>query len=141
MIDQLEVLVIESRYSSDSKRNNELVKLLKTQDSSIVYSVVRRLMDLNCPNHFVIARRALNDKKYIKEHFRRGLDVADKSSIQTWIAITLPKLGARETFKILLEKESERPGIVDDALYFLPRMIMPTDRDRLAQLKDRQLLD
>lgn len=135
MDERLEFLIQESRKPNDPRRNNELVAILREQDGETILSVVDRMINMGCPNMFAIAKRVLREKRHVTEFFWNGLDKADKSNVQTWVEIALHKLGARTTFELLLEKEKERSGIVEDALYFLPGQVRKEEAHLLQMLR------
>ena len=135
MDERIARLIEESRAPNDSKRNNELVALLREQEASVVFDVLKQLAELRCYNMFEIARKCLNDNEYVRKLYWNGLDMADKSSIAHWLEFALPKLGTKRTLRILAEKENEKPGIIEDALYWLPGLVNDEERDLLKPLR------
>lgn len=134
---KINALIEESaRLPEDSRRNNELVALLKQQDNSEVFDSVKKMIELRCPNALRIAKRTLNKKKYVKQFFWEGLSISDASTIKFWLDFALPKLGTRAVINILKDKEIEKAGTLGNALYFLLSLVNDEDQLLLKDLRN-----
>lgn len=136
MNQKIEELIEESiKFSPDSKRDNEIIYLLKQIDNFEALEIIKNMVDRKSLNIYYIAGKVLNERKVVEPFFIFGLTKADATSIKLWLEFAIPRIGLKRVIKALKISENENPGIIDKALYWMPNLVKNKDIYLIEELK------
>ena len=143
MTKRIQELIAESvEFPQDSQRDNELVALLKIEDTSVALEIIKDMARRRSPNTLHVAGRVLTYRKVAEPFFLFALENVDASSIRLLLEFALPRIGLRTTILCLKSREVEDPEILDKALYWLPNLVKEKDLNIIEELrKTREITD
>lgn len=123
------------KLSSDSKRDNEIVRLLREIDSFEALEIIKSMVNRESPNAYYVACKVLNERKVAEPFFIYGLSKADASTIKLWLEFAIPRIGLKKIIAFLKNKENQNSYIIDKALYWLPSLVESKDLQHVDELK------
>lgn len=136
MNQRLEQLIEESiEFPSDSRRNNEIVLLLKKTDKFDALEIIKNMVSRRSLSAYYVACKVLNDREVAEPFFVYGLGKADASTIKDWLKFAIPRIGLRRVINFLKDKENQNSHLIDKALYWLPSLVEQKDLKFIEELK------
>ena len=109
------------RRPRDSKRDKELLNLLKQMPEEDRYGFVRELLQRDKRIGLLMASGSLQKKRYFHEILEIGLKEGNASTVLPWLECAVPKLGFRQVILSLDKRANSEPAAVDNAVYWMPR--------------------
>jgi hypothetical protein len=134
-MNQKDLIEDSIKFSPDSKRDNEIVYLLRQMNISEALTIIIKMLDQESPNTYYVACKVLNEIKVAESFFVFGLTKADASNIKLWLEFAIPRMGVKRVITALKNTENEKPGTIDKALYWLPSLIKKEDFQIIEELK------
>jgi hypothetical protein len=124
----------------DTVIENRLAAELRAQEPEAVFAFIWELLGSDVVLALALAPRVLRKQSYFEQILRRGLEVADASSIQLWIRTCLPRLGADKMLSIFRDVATRNPRAGETAMYYMRILLLkekPALRNSLEALADQ----
>ena len=130
------------RRPRESKREKELLRRLREAPEDERFQFVYELLQRDAVMGLLMATGSLRQPRHFEAILEMGFQKGDASSICSWLACAVPKLGFHKVIRLLDDKMETDPIIVDKALYWMPKFKPQNDPEAdLAMYNLRLRLD
>jgi hypothetical protein len=119
----------------------QLVAGVRNLAEGEAYEFVSELVQFNLKVGLAVATKALRDPKLLRKFFNHGLSTANASNVRFWLESFVPRLGLRETVKVLHMRLDTDPVSVEKAVYFLLSFVKHSRADKKRVLELQHLLN
>lgn len=120
-------LVEYARGRRDSKKESAFAQRLRKLPEDERFALIWECLQHQTVLGLSLATSCLQKPIYFQQILEHGLQRADASSIRSWLECAAPKLGFRRVIAILTRTLETDPQAVEQALYWIPRLLPPND--------------
>ncbi len=128
MEDNIQNLIQKSKHRGlHTEEENIILEYLKSIAEAEAFELLKYMVQQNSSVVFSVAKRVLHTKGYVKTFFEYGLLNSNAQSIQLWLKFAIHKIELKSIIYSLKKTNNERNRIIEKALYWLPTFISKDD--------------
>lgn len=124
----------------DTQREHALIRSLRGVPEDQAWHFIQDMLRQDQRLGLLLAKSVLHTPALFQSLLEQGIQQADASAIEHWLACCVPKIGARQAMTTLKKQLMACPSGVEKALYWMPKFLPKTDPKSIEALQDLKSL-